>query len=105
MCPMNFSSTSVASDFSGDEAVNAAGPPPAAVPWPARSEEVAGQIERAYPGYHVWTSDAGWWYATRMHPQAPGQAETMYGHGPGELTVALAAEEAATLSRTRAGAW
>ena len=95
MCPMNFSSTSVASDFSGDGTVNAAGSPPAAVPWPARSEEVAGQIERAYPGYHVWTSDAGWWYATRMHPQAPGQAETMYGHGPGELTVALAAEEAA----------
>lgn len=104
MCPMNFSSTSVAGDFSTG-AGPAAGPGPAAVPWPPRSEEIAGQIERAYPGYHVWTSDAGWWYATRMHPQAPGQAETMYGRGPGELTVALAAEEAATLSRARAGAW
>jgi hypothetical protein len=102
---MNFSSPSVASDFSGDTTVSAAAPGSGAVSWPARSEEIAGQIERAYPGYHVWTSDAGWWYATRMHPQAPGQAVTMYGRGPGELTVALAAEEAATLSRTRAGAW
>ena len=105
MCPMNVSSTSVASDRSGDETAIAAAPRSTAVAWPARSEEIAGQIERAYPGYHVWTSDAGWWYATRMHPQAPGQAVTMYGQGPGELTVALAAEEAATLSRTRAGAW
>ena len=105
MCPMNISSTSVASDFSSGETVVAADLRPAAVPWRARSEEIAGQIERAYPGYHVWTSDAGWWYATRMHPQAPGQAETMYGRGPGDLTVALAAEEAATLSRARAGAW
>jgi hypothetical protein len=105
MCPMNFSSTSVASDLSADTAANATDSRSTAVPWPARSEEIAGQIESAYPGYHVWLSDAGWWYATRMHPQAPGQAETIYGHGPGELTVALAAEEAATLSRTRAGAW
>jgi hypothetical protein len=104
MCPMNFINSSVASDLSGDQTVNTAGSR-SAIPRPAQSEEVAGQIERAYPGYHVWTSDAGWWYATRMHPQAPGQAVTMYGHGPGELTVALAAEEAATLSRTRAGAW
>ena len=105
MCPMNFSSTSVASDLFADKAAPATDPRSTAVPWPAQSEEIAGQIERAYPGYHVWTSDAGWWYATRMHPQAPGQAETMYGRGPGELTVALAAEQAATLSRTRAGAW
>jgi hypothetical protein len=105
MCPMNFSSSSVASDFSGDQTMSPGRPRSAAVPWPARCEEIAGQIERAYPGYHVWTSDAGWWYATRMHPQAPGQAVTMYGREPGELTVALAAEEAATLSRTRAGAW
>ena len=104
MYPMNLSNSSVASDLCGDQTVNTAGSR-SAVPQPARSDEMAGQIERAYPGYHVWTSDAGWWYATRMHPQAPGQAVTMYGRGPGELTVALAAEEAATLSRTRAGAW
>src|SRR5436305_7726048 len=105
MCPMNFSNSAVASDFSGDQTVSTARPRSAAAPWPARSEEIAGQIEQAYPGYHVWTSDAGWWYATRMHPHVPGQAETIYGHGPGELTVALAAEEAATRSRARAGAW
>jgi hypothetical protein len=105
MCPMNFSNSSVASDRFADQSVSSAGSPSSAAPWPAQSDQVAGQIERAYPGYHVWTSDAGWWYATRMHPHAPGQAVTMYGRGPGELTVALAAEEAATLSRTRAGAW
>ena len=103
MRPMNVSSSSVASGPSGDEIGPGAGPGHAAAPWPARSEEIAGQIEQAYPGYHVWTSDAGWWYATRMHPHVPGQAETIYGRGPGELTVALAAEEAATLSRARAG--
>jgi hypothetical protein len=104
MCPTNLSSSSVASEVSGDHTTSVAGPEPPGSPRPGRSEEIAGQIERAYPGYHVWTSDAGWWYATRMHPHVPGQAETIYGRGPGELTVALAAEEAATLSRARAGA-
>ena len=104
MRPMNASSSFVANGAS-DDMMPAAGPQPPGISWPARSEEIAEQIERAYPGYHVWTSDAGWWYATRMHPHVPGQAETIYGHGPGELTVALAAEAAATLSRARAGAW
>jgi hypothetical protein len=67
--------------------------------------EVAGQIERAYPGYHVWTSDAGWWYATRMRPWARGQSATVHGPGPGELSGALAEEEAVTLGRAMTGAW
>jgi hypothetical protein len=70
----------------------------------ARTEEIAGQIQRAYPGYHVWVSDAGWWYATRIRPWARGQSATVHGPGPGELTGALAAEEAATLGRAMAGA-
>jgi hypothetical protein len=70
-----------------------------------RNLEIAGQIERAYPGYHVWTSDAGWWYATRMHPWARGQSATVHGPGPGELSGALAEEEADTIGRAMAGAW
>jgi hypothetical protein len=38
--------------------------------------EIAEQIERAYPGYHVWTSDEGWWYATRARPRARGASPT-----------------------------
>src|SRR5690348_14091082 len=33
----------------------------------AGRQEAAVQLERDYPGYHVWTSDGGWWYATRTH--------------------------------------
>ena|SRR5487761_644131 len=78
---------------------------PGTAPLPDDRNEIAGQIERAYPGYHVWTSDAGWWYATRMPPWARGQSATVHGPGPGELSGALAAEEAVTLGRTRTGAW
>jgi hypothetical protein len=63
------------------------------------------QIERAYPGYHVWISDAGWWYATRTHPRARGQSPTLHGPGPGELSTALAEEEAVALGRAMGGAW
>jgi hypothetical protein len=58
---------------------------------PAQAAEVAGQIERAYPGYHVWTSDEGWWYATRARPRARGTSPTVCGATPDELS----AEEAA----------
>ena len=71
----------------------------------AAHHEVAGQIERAYPGYHVWISDAGWWYATRTHSWARGQSATVHGPGPGELTGALAAEEAAVIGCAMTGAW
>jgi hypothetical protein len=69
------------------------------------NDEIAMQIERAYPGYHVWISDAGWWYATRTHPRARGQSPTVHGSGPGELSTALAEEEAVTLGRAMGGAW
>jgi hypothetical protein len=55
--------------------------------------EVCQQIERAYPGWHVWRSDEGWWYATRARPRARGASATVDGAGPDELTDALAAEE------------
>jgi hypothetical protein len=61
---------------------------------PAQAE-VAGEIERAYPGYHVWTSDEGYWYATRARPRARGISPTVCGADPGELTCELSAEEAA----------
>jgi hypothetical protein len=69
------------------------------------NDEIAMQLERAYPGYHVWVSDAGWWYATRTHPRARGQSPTVHGPGPGELSTALAEEEAVTLGRAMGGAW
>ena len=69
------------------------------------NDEIAMQIERAYPGYHVWISDAGWWYATRTHPRARGQSPTVHGPGPGELSTALAEEEAVALGRAMGGAW
>ena len=72
---------------------------------PNESAAIAGQIERAYPGYHVWTSDAGWWYATRTHPWVHGKSATVHGPGPGELSGALAEEEAVTIGRAMAGAW
>jgi hypothetical protein len=78
---------------------------PGTAPRPPGNAEVAGQIERAYPGYHVWISDAGWWYATRTHSWARGQSATVHGPGPGELSGALAEEEADTIGRAMAGAW
>ena len=67
--------------------------------------DAAAQLERDYPGYHVWTSDAGWWYATRRQPWARGQSATVHGPGPRELAVALAAEEAVTIGCAMTGAW
>lgn len=61
---------------------------------PAQAE-IAGQIERAWPGYHVWTSDEGWWYATHARPRARGTTPTVCGASPDELTFELAEEEAA----------
>lgn len=61
---------------------------------PAQSE-VARQVERAYPGWRVWVSDEGWWYATRVRPWARGQSATVAGPGPEALTDELAAEDTA----------
>ena len=83
----------------------AGAPAPGTDPRPAGNAEIAGQIERSYPGYHVWISDAGWWYATRTHSWARGQSATVHGPGPGELSGALAEEEADTVGRAMAGAW
>ena len=63
--------------------------------------EIARQIERAYPGYHVWTSDEGWWYATRTSARARGESPTVHGANPGELTTELAAEESPVLDRAQ----
>ena len=71
----------------------------------AGNADLARQIELAHPGYHVWVSDAGWWYATRTQSWARGQAATVHGPGPGELCGALAEEEAATMGRAMSGAW
>lgn len=60
---------------------------------------VARQIEHAYPGWRVWCSDEGWWYATRVRPVARGQSATLCGHDPQELTTALAEEERDWLRR------
>lgn len=89
---------------SGDEILTGARAPGAARPQD-ENDEIAMQIERAYPGYHVWISDSGWWYATRTHPRARGQSPTVHGPGPGELSSALAEEEAVTLGRAMSGTW
>jgi hypothetical protein len=60
---------------------------------------VSVQIECAYPGWRVWRSDEGRWYATRVVPRARGVSATVYGHGPDELTRALAEEETPWLER------
>jgi hypothetical protein len=72
---------------------------------PAGDAEAVSRIERAYPGYHVWVSDEGWWYATLTGPRAHGQSATVHGPGPGELTRALAAEETAAGGHAMAAAW
>jgi hypothetical protein len=71
----------------------------------AGNADIAARIEHAHPGYHVWVSDAGWWYATRTQSWAHGQAATVHGPGPRELCDALDAEEAATMGRAMSGAW
>jgi hypothetical protein len=78
-------------------------PPPAEAI--ADANELVMQIERAHPGYRVWISDAGWWYATRTQPWACGRAATVHGPGPGELSGAIAEEEAAKTGRAMSGAW
>jgi hypothetical protein len=60
-----------------------------------RQRVIAAQIERAYPGYHVWVSDQGWWYATRTSRRARGDSATVDGADPDKLTTALSAEETA----------
>lgn len=57
--------------------------------------EIAGQIERAYPGYHVWTSDEGHWYASRTSSRATGPSLTVCGADPDQLTTELSAEQGA----------
>src|ERR1700723_1512550 len=69
------------------------------------TSELVVQIERAHPGFRVWISDDGWWYATRTQPWACGLAATVHGPGPGELSGAIAEEEAATPGRAMSGAW
>lgn len=54
---------------------------------------VGRQIEVAYPGWRVWQSDEGQWYATRVKQAARGVAATVSGSGPDELADALAREE------------
>jgi hypothetical protein len=61
---------------------------------PGRAE-IAGQIERAYPGYHVWTSDEGYWYASRTRLIATGPSPTVCGASPDELATELSAEQGA----------
>lgn len=64
--------------------------------------ETAAQVERAYPGYHVWVSDEDWWYASRISPRARGQSPTVCGSTPNELTSELSAEETAVTLAHRA---
>jgi hypothetical protein len=62
---------------------------------PGRAE-TAGQIERAYPGYHVWVSDEDWWYASRVSSQGRGESRTVCGATARELARELSAEASAT---------
>jgi hypothetical protein len=66
---------------------------------PNQIAQIARRIECAYPGYHVWASDEGWWYATRTSARARGESPTVHGADPGELTTELAAEESSVLDR------
>ena len=63
--------------------------------------ETARQIERAYPGYHVWASAEGYWYASRTSTRATGPSATVRGAGPDELTTELAAEQGAAAKAHR----
>ena len=68
---------------------------------PAQSE-IARQIERAYPGYHIWTSDEGYWYASRTRLIATGPSPTVCGANPDELTTELCNEQGAAARRHQA---
>ena len=52
------------------------------------------QIEADHPGYGVWVSSEGWWYASRVSPQAAGRTPTVFGATPDRLITALAADAA-----------
>jgi hypothetical protein len=73
-------------------------------PGPAGTAEAAGQIEHAYPGYRVWISDEGG--GTRPG-RVPGRAASRRPciDRAGELTRALATEEAAAGGHAMAAAW
>lgn len=60
--------------------------------------QTAREIEQAFPGFHVWVSDQGWWYASRARRRARGRGQlpALRGADPGELTSALFAADAAT---------
>jgi len=58
--------------------------------------DVAVRIEGAHPGYRVWASDEGFWYATRVDSRARGSSRTVCGATPDELAGELSAEEAGT---------
>ena len=61
---------------------------------PAQAE-IAAQIEVAYRGYHVWTSDEGYWHASRMRRVATGPSPTVCGASPDELATELSEEQGA----------
>jgi hypothetical protein len=52
------------------------------------------QIEAGHPGYRVWVSSEGWWYASRVSPLAAGRTPTVFGASSDRLTAALAADAA-----------
>jgi hypothetical protein len=64
-------------------------------------------LERVYLGWHVWTSDAGFWYATwHGAPQWPEwitdpsrRPATVWAENPAALSHELAAEEASRMRR------
>jgi hypothetical protein len=59
-------------------------------------EEIAG-IRAAFPGWNVWRSDEGCWWATRRHPLRPslwpeGYALTVAADDAGALRSAMSAQ-------------
>jgi hypothetical protein len=62
-------------------------------------EDVLAGIARDYPAWHVWRSQAGRWWATRLgHIRPPGEpsagyALTLDADTAGELRAALAAQD------------
>jgi hypothetical protein len=63
---------------------------------------IAVRIEGAHPGYRVWVSDEGWWYATRVDSRARGLSRTVCGANPDELADELSAEESAAVREHQA---
>jgi hypothetical protein len=50
-------------------------------PWPCTSEQAAQESARtraAFPGWNVWRSDEGCWWATRKHPLPPSRWPDTY---------------------------